>query len=37
MKVSFLSHANKRDIHMNGFALGHGLKKRLKEMGYLYG
>ena len=30
MKMSFLSHANKTCIHRNGFALGLGLKRRLR-------
>ena len=30
MKMSFLSHANKTFIHMNGFALSLGLKRRLR-------
>ena len=28
--MSFLSHANKTYIHINGFALGLGLKRRLR-------
>ena len=29
-KISFSSHANKTYTHMNGFALGLGLKRRIR-------